>query len=109
MSSPFRTRDFSGGYNPHGRHQHRSSSSGTFQHHTLHNSNANASPPTRHEPRQAGLHLDFIIIGGGLLHVLCAVLFSTDTLLRQGSPVFLRHTRSLPRAIAFKCLNKRAV
>jgi len=107
MSSPFRTRDFSGGYNPHGRHQHRSSSSGTFQHHTLHNSNA--SPPTRHEPRQASLHLDFIIIGGGLLHVLCTLLFSTETLLRQGSPVFLRLTRSLPRATVFKCLSKRAV
>lgn len=105
MSSPFRTRDFSGGYTPHARHQHRSSSSGTFQHHTLHTS---TSPPTRHEPRQAGLHLDFIIIGGGLFHILYIMLFTTDTPLRQGSPGFLRLTRSLPRAIVFKCLSKRA-
>jgi hypothetical protein len=106
MSSPFRTRDFSGGYNPHTHRRHRSSSSGTFQHHTSH---TNATPPTRHEPRQAGLLLDFIIIGGGLFHVLCTMLFTTYTLLRQGSQGFLQHTRSLPRAIAFKCLSKRAV
>src|SRR5579863_5737235 len=105
MSSPFRTRDFSGGYTPQARHRHRSSSSGTFQHLTPH---TNTSPPTRHEPRQASLHLDFVIIGGGLFHILYTVLFTTDTLLRQGSPGFLRHTRSLPRAIVFKCLSKRA-
>jgi hypothetical protein len=69
MSLPVRTRDFTGGYNPRTRHQHRLSSSSIPQHRhsTLH---TNTSPPTRHEPRQAGLHLDFIIIGGGSFHVI---------------------------------------
>ena len=67
MSSPFRTRDFTGGYNPRARHQHRLSSGSISQHRTLH---TDTSPPTRHEPRQASLLLDFIIVGGGLFHVI---------------------------------------
>jgi hypothetical protein len=97
MNSPFRTRGFSTvGSNPHVRRQHRSSSSASY-HHPSHTTNA--SPPP---PRQAGLHLDFIIIGGGLLHVLDTVLRTTDMLLRQESLGFQRHMRLLPRAIAFK-------
>jgi len=103
MNYPFRARDFSGAPNPHPRRQHRSSSSASFQH-PPHTSNA---PPT-HEPRQASLNLDFIIIGGGLFHVFYIILFRTDALLGQESPGFPRRMPSLPPAIAYKFSSKHA-
>src|SRR6266851_6381825 len=104
MNYPFRARDFSGASNPNPRRQHRSSSSASFQH-PPHTSNA---PPSRPEPRQASLHLDFIIVGGGLFHVFYIILFRTDMPLGQESPGFPLRMRSLPPAIAFRFSSKHA-
>jgi hypothetical protein len=86
------------------RRQHQSFPSASFRRpsHTT-----DVTPTTDDTSRQASLHLDFIIIGAGSSHVRHTILLTTDVLLHQESPDFLRHMRSLSRAIASKYLSKR--
>ncbi len=60
MDLPFRTRDVNGGSS---RLHHQSSSTSIRR-----TSYTNVVPPTHDIARKASLHLDFIIIGGGLSH-----------------------------------------
>jgi hypothetical protein len=84
--------------------RHRSSASASFRH-PFHGFNG---PTPAHDPlRQASLHLDFLIIGGGLSHVSRIILLKADMLFHQESPGWRRRTRSLHRATVFECLSKR--
>jgi hypothetical protein len=108
MNLSFRPRGSSVGSTSHPRrHRHHRSSSNITYPHTSHSSDP--SLHTSHEPRQASLQLDFIIVGGGLFYAPYPMHFTlaTDTLLRQESPGFPQHMPSLLQAIVFECLNER--
>ncbi|KAI0287543.1 hypothetical protein BC826DRAFT_44812 [Russula brevipes] len=62
MQLPFRTHDMSGGSNPRAYRHRRSSSSVSLRH----ASQLPGVPPTRDIARQPAIHLDFIIVGGGI-------------------------------------------
>jgi hypothetical protein len=102
MEPPFRPGDVTRGSS---RSQHQSSPSASFRptsHTTV------LTSPNHDVSRQASLHLDFIIVGGGMSRI-CDIyrLQLTDILLHQESLDFLPRTRSLRRAIAFKYSSKR--
>lgn len=104
MQLPFRTHDMSGGSNPRAYRHRRSSSSVSLRH----ASQFPGVPPTRDIARQPVIHLDFIIVGGGLFHARDTTLLITNKALHQESLDFLQLMPSLHLAIAFKCLSKRA-
>jgi hypothetical protein len=90
-----RPRDFDISPDPLARSHHRSSPSASFRHppHGI-----NVPAPARDPSRQAELHLDFLIIGGGLFYVLDIISFTADMLFHQESLGLLRRTPSLHRA-----------
>jgi hypothetical protein len=102
-------RNFDKSSDPYPRRHHRSMPSASFRYPPH---GPDVPTPARDPSRQASLHLDFLIIGGGLFHVSDTLLYClqpTCFYFNQELPGLLRRTRSRHRATALECLSRQGV